>query len=64
MPNTSLVVVLLVIGYALGMVLTPAAADDSSKIVDALATIARAEREQSESLRKIADSASKCARAR
>ncbi|MET0341786.1 MAG: hypothetical protein ABW252_12350 [Polyangiales bacterium] len=62
MPHTSIVVVLLVLGYALGMVLTPAAADDSSKIIDALTAIARAEREQSESLRKLADSAARCGR--
>ena len=63
MPSAAIVALLLVIGYAAATVFTPAAeADDSSKIIDALQALARAEEKQTESLRRIADGMSKCGR--
>ena len=63
MPNAAIMVTLVVLGYAAATVFTPAAeADDSSKIIDALQALVRAEEKQADSLRRIAESASKCGR--
>ena len=63
MHSAAIAFVSVAIGYAAATLYAPAAeADDSAKIIDALQALVRAEEKQSDSLRRIAESAGKCAR--
>jgi hypothetical protein len=62
MRNTLIVLALVASGYLLATLHTPARADDSGKVVDALRELVRAEEKQADALRRIAESSAKCAR--